>query len=51
VANDNDRPFDSGYRVNHRAGVVFEHGRGVRARQVDGDRAVTERLELGDHRR
>jgi hypothetical protein len=37
--------------VGHRAGIVVERGRRVRARQVDGDRAVIERLERGDHSR
>jgi hypothetical protein len=51
VADDHDRPFDPGHRLDHGAGVVLEHGRRIGARQVDGDRAVAERLELGDHRR
>jgi hypothetical protein len=51
VADDHDRPFDPGDGLDHRAGIVLEHGRRIGARQVDGDRAVTERLELRDHRR
>ena len=51
MADDHDRPFDPGHRLDHRPSVVVERGRWVGARQVDGDRTVTERFEQGNHRR
>jgi hypothetical protein len=51
MANDHDRPLDPDDRLRHRQGVVVEPGIAVRARQVDGDRAMAERLKPGDHRR
>jgi hypothetical protein len=51
MADHHDRPVDPGHRLDHRPGVVVKRRRRVRARQVDGDPTVTERLEQGNHRR
>jgi hypothetical protein len=51
MADDHNRPHDPGHGVDYRAGVVVKRGRRVRARQVDGDRAMTQGCKLRDQRR